>query len=64
MSFHFNFDALKNDNIDFPPDFMKSVYEHGDDSDLRIVLPGWRKFSDIEKSEIHCTIKSGEEMER
>ena len=58
MSFHFNFDALKNDNIDFPPDFMKSVYEHGDDSDLRIVLPGWRKFSDIEKSEIHFSADS------
>ncbi|WP_251951238.1 hypothetical protein [Limosilactobacillus vaginalis] len=55
MSFHFDFDALENNKIVFPEDFMKDVYENAENSDLEIVLPGWKKFSDIENSELTFT---------
>lgn len=55
MSFHFDFDALKNNKIVFPEDFMKDVYENSKNSDLEIILPGWKKFSDIENSELSFT---------
>lgn len=51
MSFHFDFDALENNKIVFPDDFMKDVYENVENSDLEIVLPGWKRFSDIENSD-------------
>ncbi|MCU4692471.1 hypothetical protein [Limosilactobacillus reuteri] len=41
MSFHFDFEALKNKNIKFPEDFMEDVYEENRTSDFQIVLPGW-----------------------